>query len=572
MQFEITILCNAAINSDSSLAPFKPVQVVAESVQNSLVAISGTQRFGTNMDFDNSTAFFTDRTLCQIDGFWDCPTGCSYTEGKQPPYCTVTGNNTQICRRATAQPERTCITAGDRYEPHLEANYGDVCRNQQCRNDYTQRTPVGWEHNPKQYKRVVMCKRNNCPWGNIDAPHEHFAVLRNKDTYIQQTVHGLAPETQYAVAFSAARRVGHAGTLQVTVDGVELFKEHLHDAFKKHIVTFTAKHSNATVRFTNVVEIARSDRPTFVAGVTIGAASVTEKMDTKVVVTTIRQPSMPLGGGFRVIMGGRGTPVTSYYDYQRLRENIKQYIPSVIDCSTALYTSYPYEDGIQYMRSEFKVTFTKPAGQDQPLISVDANETLGTKFTVRVDPHLESSPSSRMHTPIPDDMLELAPNTLNFSTVAVRVNNINARCGDAYGAACSFEYSEHVTPAITQVDTASKSGTIKAGETLIITGSNLQYNNRGVDVAFGDAPCTVTAHSALRIECTVGHSAYGRYLPEVNVHGAGLATPCADSPECYKRLFEFVVTDVWPRVSSVRGGSVVTLSGSGFSLDLVREL
>ena len=174
-----------------------------------------------------------------------------------------------------------------------------------------------------------------------------------------------------------------------------------------------------------------------------------------------------------------------------------------------------------------------------------------------------SSPSSRLYKPIPEDMLEIAPNTMNFSTINLNVNGVNARCGDQKGLACSFEYTDGVTPVIT--DVVASVGSVTNGDMLVINGKNLQYEGGAATVSFGDAPCTVTQHSATSIQCTISHAEYGYYLPVVNVEHTGLATqPDFDT---YKKLYAYSITNVAPLTTGIRGGTVITLSGTGFSLD-----
>jgi hypothetical protein len=180
---------------------------------------------------------------------------------------------------------------------------------------------------------------------------------------------------------------------------------------------------------------------------------------------------------------------------------------------------------------------------------------------------VQSYPHPRAHTlqvlydPIPATMLEVYTGS---PAAVVRSNGVTAACVDAEGATCAFNYNDELTPRVTSVSSLTPEP-IVAGATLVISGTGLQASGGGsATVTFGGSPCDITTHTPTQIECTVSHTTTGTYVPVVIVDETGLANT---SDVVSGVLYGYAVTSISPLESGHRGGTRVTLVGTGFSRD-----
>lgn len=165
---------------------------------------------------------------------------------------------------------------------------------------------------------------------------------------------------------------------------------------------------------------------------------------------------------------------------------------------------------------------------------------------------------SVVYDPIPIDFTEVYTGSPN---VVVRSNNILAACTDATPDACVFNYDDAITGRVLAV--SSSSGlTPTAGDTLNISGERLQYNGGTVSVTFAGSTCAVLSHSSTDITCILSHATYGSYHPVVIVQGTGEAEI---DGAVSMMSYSFAVDNISPARSGYRGGTLVTLMGTGFS-------
>lgn len=137
------------------------------------------------------------------------------------------------------------------------------------------------------------------------------------------------------------------------------------------------------------------------------------------------------------------------------------------------------------------------------------------------------------------------------------VNNIPSSCSSRK---CSFVYSSHLTPNLTSI-TPNKG---QPGITVQLTGSGFSTNVQDNNVTIGGTPCQVTGSTSSSITCTLGQCVGGANEVKVKVKKKGFAKHVNGHVNFIQ---EVTVTKVTPKTGSVAGGTTLTITGSGFSLN-----
>ena len=147
----------------------------------------------------------------------------------------------------------------------------------------------------------------------------------------------------------------------------------------------------------------------------------------------------------------------------------------------------------------------------------------------------------------------------------------------AAASACSFTYSDALTPIITGIspgyDTAPGVINVTAGAVLTITGTGFLDASDGGLLAGGNtvtiggmntSTCNVTAASSTSISCIVPDVPAGVRLLTLTV-GGGRGIARLTSGVINSLLFEATVTSITPLTGSAAGGTRVTLYGTGLA-------
>lgn len=140
--------------------------------------------------------------------------------------------------------------------------------------------------------------------------------------------------------------------------------------------------------------------------------------------------------------------------------------------------------------------------------------------------------------------------------------NVDVTVGGEVGSLSNaFVYDSGLTPSVSSLSISE--GSVSGGEELVIQGSGFGVSQ--VTITIGPNPCTVTLHYGVLIKCTTPASAPGIYDVLVYVDGKGYAVQAGSGsrPPQFKYVLE--VTDISPRHGSIFGGTVVTVTGRGFS-------
>ncbi|XP_075126263.1 fibrocystin-L-like [Leptodactylus fuscus] len=143
-----------------------------------------------------------------------------------------------------------------------------------------------------------------------------------------------------------------------------------------------------------------------------------------------------------------------------------------------------------------------------------------------------------------------------FADVFVLTNGLN---GTLYNA---FNFTSYLAPTITGLSPNTSS--VLGNTTLTISGNNLQTQSVGNAVILGNQLCEILKWTPTSITCLLPALPPGKYNVLVQVGNWGFAISRNN-----KTSVEYIleVNSISPQYGSLYGGSRVTLTGAGFSLD-----
>ncbi|ROL45843.1 Fibrocystin-L [Anabarilius grahami] len=188
---------------------------------------------------------------------------------------------------------------------------------------------------------------------------------------------------------------------------------------------------------------------------------------------------------------------------------------------------------------------------NQPLLKINASNVVG------VNPSLTSRKIEQgglFKQRIMGDFLRMPTNK---PQVEVFINGIPSWCsGD-----CGFTWSESKTPTVTGISPTE--GSSGLGTVLTITGSGFDGGN--ITVKTGDVECSVLQVTNTSITCQVGPASAGVHPVSLSFSVLGNAQYQNNSSFNFTHLLG--VTSINPTTGSVAGGTILTVSGYGFSND-----
>ncbi|GAQ89759.1 hypothetical protein KFL_005590010 [Klebsormidium nitens] len=268
-----------------------------------------------------------------------------------------------------------------------------------------------------------------------------------------------------------------------------------------------------------------------------------------------RPGSGPLGGAFGVGFGNgtvttfRALPVISDgVQAREILESLPAIKPGDVDVSVDWSPNAYYGYG-------WRITFQGNLAGQQPLLVVNSSRLTGPGASARVVEEQQGSFDQWMR-PIPGDYLrEPVPVP---QSVSVSVDGIIGSCSDP--AYCAFTYSVALTPNISSVSPTN--GTI--GDTITISGQGFSPLPSNNTVLVGGVRAQVTSSSGAQIQAKLapgGAAGWTRVV--VIVDGKGYAADSAAGVSTF-RLRILQLASFWPPTVSTQGGTLVTLTGSGF--------
>ncbi|XP_051729532.1 LOW QUALITY PROTEIN: fibrocystin-L-like [Ctenopharyngodon idella] len=188
---------------------------------------------------------------------------------------------------------------------------------------------------------------------------------------------------------------------------------------------------------------------------------------------------------------------------------------------------------------------------NQPLLKINASNVVG------VNPSLTSRKIEQgglFKQKIKGDFLRVPTNK---PQVEVFINGIPSWCsGD-----CGFTWSESKTPTVTRISPTE--GSSGLGTVLTITGSGFDGGN--VTVKIGDVECSVLQVTNTSITCQVGPASAG--VQPVSMSFSVLGNAKNQNNNSFNFTHLLGVTSINPTTGSVAGGTILTVSGYGFSND-----
>ncbi|XP_061110160.1 fibrocystin-L-like isoform X2 [Conger conger] len=259
-----------------------------------------------------------------------------------------------------------------------------------------------------------------------------------------------------------------------------------------------------------------------------------------VTVTRVRKASPPMSGTFDVEI------------YGKLIEGLAANI-SAADLQFAL-EGIPEVGQLQVIRYgactgySWRLQFLTSPGA-QPLIQINSSSVMGVNPRVRVS---VSKRGGMFKSKILGDFLRVPESR---PQVQVLINGIPSKCsGD-----CGFEWSAARTPTVTGINPTLGSHTL--GTVVTITGSD--FSGENATVLIGDVECSVLQISDSSLTCQVGNASAGTYPVSVSFAGLGHAQYRGETGLNFTN--QLGVVSISPSSGSIAGGTLLTVTGYGFS-------
>ncbi len=170
--------------------------------------------------------------------------------------------------------------------------------------------------------------------------------------------------------------------------------------------------------------------------------------------------------------------------------------------------------------------------------------------------------------PIPSDFLQTPT---NVNAAVLEVNGVNAVCdGDINpnNGKCAFQFSDALTPIVESISVSSSVTDLQEGDVIQITGNGFIAGK--TQVTLGNVQCLIqTAEfTSASFSCVLQPgAAAGIYVLEISVAGRGVAR--VQSGVSATLTVRSHVNDISPLLSGILGGTVLSVSGSGLSVDSV---
>ena len=125
----------------------------------------------------------------------------------------------------------------------------------------------------------------------------------------------------------------------------------------------------------------------------------------------------------------------------------------------------------------------------------------------------------------------------------------------------AFVFDSGMTPTVSSL--SASQGSVSGGEELVIHGSGFEVSKTFVHI--GPNPCNVTSLYSTLIKCTTPANAPGIYDVKVDVNSKGYAVDSRSLSKLPHFKYVLEITGISPRYGSIFGGTIVTVTGRGFS-------
>ncbi|KAM5281038.1 fibrocystin-L [Ctenodactylus gundi] len=263
--------------------------------------------------------------------------------------------------------------------------------------------------------------------------------------------------------------------------------------------------------------------------------------ESKIRIQRIQEASPPISGSFDVQAYGhilKGIPAAvSAADLQFALQSLEEVgrVSVTREGSCAGYS--------------WNVTWRSACGR-QDLLQINDSNIIGEKANVTVMKVKEGG-LFRQH--ILGDLLRMPSQQ---PQVEVYVNGIPAKCsGD-----CGFTWDPMTTPQI--LATSPSQGSYEESTILTIVGSGFSPSS-AVSVSVGPSDCSLLSVNETELTCQILDGSAGHVPIAVSVADVGLAQN--GNSEGFHFVYQSQISHVWPSSGSLAGGTILTLSGFGFS-------
>ncbi|TSK31508.1 Fibrocystin-L [Bagarius yarrelli] len=261
-----------------------------------------------------------------------------------------------------------------------------------------------------------------------------------------------------------------------------------------------------------------------------------------VTVTRLQEASPPLTGTFSVEIFGqtvKDLPVDISAD------NLKYALQSIPELGLLSVNSKDDCKGYAW-----EINWLTKAGK-QPLLQIDDSGVVGLNSSVKAQVKQQGGLLKRT---IIGDSLRV-PTDKN--QVQVFINGIPSMCSGN----CGFTWTESKTPIVTGITPTQ--GASDLATVLTISGSGFTDSDATVEI--GDVQCSVLKLESTSLTCQTGPSSAGLYPVTLRFHTLGIAR--YNDGNIFNFTYQMGVTSITPTAGSVTGGTIITVSGYGFSQD-----
>ncbi|XP_076865903.1 fibrocystin-L-like isoform X2 [Brachyhypopomus gauderio] len=187
---------------------------------------------------------------------------------------------------------------------------------------------------------------------------------------------------------------------------------------------------------------------------------------------------------------------------------------------------------------------------NQPLLQINDSAVMGVNPSVIA---MEQQQGGLFKQRIMGDFLRVPTDK---TQVQVFINGIPSICSND----CSFAWTAAKTPVVTGISPLQGASTL--GTVLCISGSGFDAN---ATVLIGDVQCTVLYVINTWLNCRVGHASAGQRPVSLSFPGLGYAQ--YQGGNVFNFTYQMGVTSIVPTAGSITGGTILTISGYGFSQD-----
>ncbi|KAM7317037.1 hypothetical protein ACRRTK_023339 [Alexandromys fortis] len=249
-------------------------------------------------------------------------------------------------------------------------------------------------------------------------------------------------------------------------------------------------------------------------------------------------------------------PISGSFDIHAYGHTLKG-IPAAVSASDLQFALQSLEETGQVSVTRegtcagysWAIQWKSPRGK-QPLLQINDSNITGKEATVSVTTIKEGGLFRHR---IPGDMLR-TPN--QQPQVEVYVNGIPAKCsGD-----CGFTWDPMTTPIVLTVTPSE--GSYAESTILTIAGSGFSPPS-AVTVSVGSTSCSLLSVDENEIQCQILNGSAGHVPVAVSIADVGLAQNLDDEGSHF--VYRSQISHVWPDSGSLAGGTLLTVSGFGFS-------